>query len=176
MEIANLITTIMSSAAAVLAVFVALYVNYESKLPDVVAYLEHDRDHSCLSIVIRNLGNGVARNVCIGGFDYSMADSNVAALLKQSFLEKGIPMLVPDASRSTIIQFGGSMHNHMEDSCVITISYEERAFPLGTKRATKEYVLDYYSFANSSYVLSDVHEIRNELVKMTKAIEQISKR
>lgn len=65
-------------------------------------------------------------------------------------------MLVPDAYRSTVIQAGRTMKNHEDDSCTVEISYEEKAFPFGVKNATRNCVLDYYSFANSSYVKSDV--------------------
>ncbi len=70
---------------------VALYVDCDAKLPDVVAYLEHDRDHSCLNLVVKNVGKGVACNITINSFDYSIVDANMTSLLKQSFIKRGFP-------------------------------------------------------------------------------------
>lgn len=174
MEIANIVVSTASCIAAVSAVVVALYVNYQSKLPDVAAYLEHDRDHASMYLVVRNFGKGIARNVELEGFDYEMATSDLYPSLKNSFIERGIPLLVPSAERSTIIQAAGSeMREHMYDSCMVTISYSEDAFIGRSKTVKQEFMLDFYSFSGSVYTLTDVHEIKESMTNIQKTMKRI---
>jgi hypothetical protein len=172
-ELASFIVSAVSCIAAVAAVIVALRSIYESKLPDVVVYLEHDRDNSCMNLVIKNFGKGVARNVSLHGFDYSMADPSKVPHLKHTFIERGIPVLVPEASRSTVIQGGASMKSHSEDTCNVAVSYVEPAFPFGTKTFSETFVLDYYSFSNSLYTKSEPHEIKEELHSIKLSIDEL---
>ncbi len=72
---ANTIAAWGSRAADIVSVVAALYVGYRAELPEVVACLEHDRDHACMYLVIKSCGNGIARNIKLSGFDYSMADA-----------------------------------------------------------------------------------------------------
>lgn len=174
MELANTLAAWGSCAAAIVAVIVALYVSCKAELPEVVAYLEHDRDHACMYLVVKNCGSGVARNIKLSGFDYSMADTEMTKLLKRSFVERSIPILVPGAERSTTIQAGDSMRGHEDDSCVVTVSYEENAFLRHSKTASEEFTLDFYSFSGSMYIMSDTHEIKKEFVKATKTLKDLN--
>jgi anti-sigma-K factor RskA len=82
-DFVNLIANATSCVAAIAAVVVALYVNYEAKLPDVIAYLEHDSAHGCIYLVVKNFGRGVARNVQVQGFDFAMAESDMKPYLEK---------------------------------------------------------------------------------------------
>lgn len=128
-----------------------------------------------MHLVVKNCGNGVARNVRLSGFDYSMADKDMTKLLENSFVERGIPVLVPGAERSTTIQAGSSMRGHEDDSCIVTVSYDEKSFLRLSKRMREEFTLDFYSFSGSMYVVSDIHEIKKELVKAGNSLEAIDK-
>lgn len=98
----------------------------------------------------------------------------MAKLLKRSFVERGIPILVPGAERSTTIQAGDSMRGHEDDSCVVTVSYEENAFLRRSKTVSEEFTLDFYSFSGSMYVVGDIHEIKKEFAKATKTLESLN--
>lgn len=173
MECANFVVSVVSCIAAVAAVIVALRSIYESKLPDVVVYLEHDRDNSCMNLVVKNFGKGIARNISMNGFDYSMADPGMVQQLKHTFIERGIPVLVPGASRSTVIQGGTSMKSHSEDACNVTVAYTESAFPFGTKTFSETFVLDYYSFSSSLYTKSELYEIKEELGSIKASLDKL---
>ncbi len=143
MDLANTIAAWGSCAAAIVAVIVALYVSYKAELPEVVAYLKYDRDHVYMYLVVKNCGNGVARNVKLSGFDYDMADAKMAKLLRKSFVERGIPVLIPGAERSSTIQAGNSMCEHKDDSCVVTVSYDdEKSFLRRSKTVSEDFTLD----------------------------------
>jgi hypothetical protein len=175
MDLANTIAAWGSCAAAIVAVIVALYVSYKAELPEVVTYLKYDSDHVCMYLVVKNCGNGVARNVKLSGFDYDMADAEMAKLLRKSFVERGIPVLVPGAERSSTIQAGNSMCEHEDDSCVVTVSYDEKSFLRRSKTVSEDFTLDFYSFSGSMYVMSDVHGIKQEFVKASKTLERIDR-
>ena len=173
MEITDTIASVASCIAAISAVIVALYVNYQSKLPDIAVYIEHDRDHSSMYLVVKNFGKGIARNVKLKGFDYEMTTTDLRPSLKRSFIERGIPLLAPNAERNTVIQVGSEIREHESDSCVVTISYSEDAFIGKSKTVKQEFTLDYYSFAGSIYTLTDVHEMKKQMANISKTMKRI---
>lgn len=175
MEIANIVISAASCIAAISAVVVALYVNYQSKLPDVAVYLEHDRDHASKYLVVRNFGKGIARNVELEGFDYEMTTPSLRPSLKNSFIERGIPLLAPNAERNTVIQAGRITREHGDNSCLVTISYSEDAFIGKSKTVKQEFTLDFYSFAGSIYSLTDVHEMKTQMTKISKTMNRIER-
>jgi len=163
------IGSIGSCLGSLLAVGVALYVFFASKRPQVVAYLDSRTDHGTLYFVVKNVGSGVAYDIKISGFDYEMVMQEVAPAVQASFVKKGVPMLVPDASRRTAIAETGWAREHIAEKVPhIQVAYA-RMRACGRKKAmTEEFALDYYSFANSLYEKSDV-------VKMVAAMEGTAK-
>ena len=153
---------------SLVALFIALYVSYDAKRPCVVVYLDHDKDHGCMYLIVSNQGQGIARDIILSRFDYSMVDDSCLAHAKESFIETGIPLLVPGSSRSTVILFGSKMGDYCHKNSQVTVRYREKAFPFGNHEVTEEYVLDYTSFSKSLYVQSDLHE-------MTTAVKCIAK-
>lgn len=99
----EVLTLVIAAVGAVAAVFAALYVSYQAAVPKVVVHIEGDVDNSAYYLVISNFGNGVTRNVRLENFDYSVVAETYCDLVSDSFLVHGIPMLVPSASRRTII-------------------------------------------------------------------------
>ena len=69
---------IASTAATIAAVFVALYVHHDSKTAQVAAYLEHDRDHGAMLLMVKNFGSGIARDIEIDGFDCPTSDKRLS--------------------------------------------------------------------------------------------------
>lgn len=159
----------LSAIAAFVAVYVALYVNHDAKSPQVVAFLEHDQDHGCMIFAVANYGNGIARNIAISGFDYSLVMETLRSKAEASFISDGIPLLVPGASRRTIILAGSEMKSFSDRNAIVEISYESKGFPFGMKRTTEKFVLDYKSFSESVYTDSDEHRIAVAVEKIAEA-------
>lgn len=161
--------SIFGAIAAGAAIYVALYVNHDAKLPEIVAHIEHDRDHSCANLIVQNCGSGVARDIHIVGFDYEMVMDSFKSQVQASFIEHGIPVLVPKAKRSTALIAGwGSLGSYKNKKCVISIEYVARKFPFGTKVYKDTFVLEYLSLSGSLYTPSDMH-------RLTKAVEKLAK-
>lgn len=158
----------LSGVAAFVAVYVALYVNHDAKSPQVVAYLEHDQDHGCMSFVVANYGGGIARNIVIKGFDFSLVMETLRSKAEASFIENGIPLLVPGASRRTIILAGPEMKSFSERNALVEVSYKSKGFPFGVKKTTEKFVLDYKSFSEAVYTDSDLHRIMTAVEKIAK--------
>lgn len=181
MNVLDSTASFFSCIAAVAAVVVALYVNYQSNSPHLVAYLEHDRDLSCVWFIVRNIGSGVASNVQIHNFDYKLVDSQLKPKVKKGFVGCGIPMLVPDAFRNTVIQAGETMKTHEDDRCAITLTYEKKRFLVGRKTVSEDFVLEYSSFISALYLQSiakkaaeGVEENKKGLDYITKELHEIS--
>ena len=80
----------------------------------------------------------------------------------------GIPCLVPNALRKTIILVSGEMRGR-EDLCVpVTVSYSRRGIIKKSVGCSDSFPLDYGSFAGSLYAKSDLNQIKNVLCKIEK--------
>ena len=159
---------IASTAATIAAVFVALYVHHDSKTAQVAAYLEHDRDHGAMLLMVKNFGSGIARDIEIDGFDCPTSDKRLSEYIAKSFIVRGVPMLVPGASRSTVILCGRDLSEFSDSSNEIVLKYHVRSFWGRQKTVEDRCVLDYYSFAGSTYTKSDMHEIAHRLEDISK--------
>lgn len=173
-QVIEVLGTWAGAISAIVAIIVALYVNHDAHKPDVVAYLEHDRDHSAVNFVVANLGNGVARNINIDGFDMEMVMEPFKDVVNKSFAVNGIPVLTPGTSRSTTILAGDAMRTFATRNSTVAVSYDLKRFPFGTKRAKDDFVLDYRSFAIALYTTNDIHEIKCSLERLAKSIEKMS--
>lgn len=129
------ISGIVSSVAVVASFIVAYCVYRDPGKPYVVVFLEHDRDHECLSLVVSNLGKSAAKDIVFSDFNYSFVGNEFRNYIDtKSFLKKGIPMLVPGASRSTVI-LAGSMSSFADMSDQVKITYKQKSiFGFGSKR------------------------------------------
>lgn len=162
MDTVAAIGSIGSCIGSFLAVGVALYVFFASKRPHVVAYLDSQMDHGALYFVVKNVGSSVAYDIKISCFDYEIVMQEVVPAVQASFVEKGIPMLVPDASRRTFIAKTNWAKEHIaEKEPSIKVSYARKGALGHKKAAVEEFILDYYSFANSLYERSDISKAAN---------------
>ena len=171
------ILSLVSVLAACAAVYVALYVNYRAELPQVVLYLEHDDDLSCMYIVAANLGKGVAWDIQFPDFDFTIVQDDNRDYAARSFLAKGIPVLVPGAKRRTIVA-DGDMKGLADLSVSGTLRYRQRKM-LGrgrSKPVEAPYVLDYYSFSGNLYTSSDMHAISTSLKNLDKKLSSVRTR
>lgn len=171
----SLVVNIVAAIAAILAVVTALYIHWDSSSPDVLVYLESDVDHGCTSLVIMNFGRKPAYDIEMTNFDYTFVQSELLAKAKTSFIAKGIPMLAPNQQRKTIIVENRYASNHFFDTCVQgKITFKKKSF-IGKRKIQSSYTLDYYSFANSLYVDSDIHQAKNALQSIGDSLAEISK-
>lgn len=173
-QCASLIISAISSIASVVAIYVALRVNYTASLPQPVVFLHHDRDGSSISLVVKNLGSGVATDIRIENFDYSMISKELVPKVRKSFVAHGIPLLVPGAQRDTVISIGnGDMLRCADKICVVQLEYKERTMFNNLRERTVPFTLDISSFAGSLYTLSDSHEAVESLRQIAKHSEKL---
>lgn len=158
-ECVSLIVNVLTMLGTIAAVVVALCLYWAAQRPDVIAYLSHDRDNGCVFFIVENVGKGVARDIEIGYFDFGFVQEKYRDYVEQrSFLAKGIPVLVPGASRSTIILDGPEIKDYSMVVSEVSLSYRRRCFRRH-KIEKVSFPLDYYSFSGSVYAKSDLHKM-----------------
>lgn len=119
--------------------------------------------------MIKNFGTGVAQDIKIKDFDYSIVSKNFLDNVKKSFVARGIPSLVPSARRDTIILAGpADMQGREEQEGHITLTYKESTLTGRLKEREASFVLDMYSLAGSVYTTSDEHIAANALKDIAK--------
>ena len=157
----QIVSCVLTTLCSVGAIGAAVWTVWESQRPQPVVFLEHDRDKACVLIAVQNFGSSVARDLELVGFDYDeMVGKNLRGTIAGSFVGTGIPLLVPDARRDTIILAGPSdAHGHEAARCVVSLKYTEKGLLGRDRRTVEEFVLDVGSFAGSHYSFSDIHEI-----------------
>lgn len=159
--------TVIAMLVAVAAVLVSLFIYYHDKRPDVVAYIDSNPERSSVYFVLENVGKGVAYDVKVDGFDFGIAEEGVfREMAEKSFIGKGVPMLVPGKSRSTIIATPQYVKKHLaETSSEVGVSCCRKSL-FGKRRQNSRFVLDYYSFANILRTDSDMHIIARGMKKI----------
>lgn len=156
----NFIVNVIAAGGALAAVFLSLYLYWAAQRPDIVAYLSHDRDNGCVLFEVKNFGRGVAEDVKIESFDFDLVQDKYRDYVRErSFLTKGIPVLVPEAYRNTVILDGPDIKKFDSIVSRVSISYKRKGL-LGLKTEKRVFPLDYYSFCGSIYKKSDLHKLR----------------
>lgn len=151
----------ISAIAGIFAVCMAIWTVQESRRPQVAVFLEHDRDVASVRLVVKNFGNGIARNIRFSNFDFSAVQAELKTEIEKGFLTNGIPVLVPEASRDTVLFAGQSaLKEHDDFMTTVTVTYEEKGL-LGRKKTVSDYFeLDAISFYGSIYSKSDAYLTR----------------
>ena len=173
-ENANFVVNVLAAFGAIAAVFVSLYLYWAAQRPDIIAYLSHDRDNGCVLFEVKNLGKGVAMDVKIDSFDFDLVQDKYRDFVRErSFITKGIPVLVPEAYRNTVILDGPEIKNFDSIVSQVSLSYKRKGF-FGLKTEKRSFPLDYYSFCGSIYKKSDLHALRvaTEVIAGIKTKEQ----
>lgn len=160
--------TVIAMVVAVAAVVVSLFVYYHDKRPDIVAYIDANPERMSVYFVVENIGKGVAYDIEVSGFDFEMAEQGVfREMAEKSFIAKGVPMLTPGKSRSTIISTPKYVRDHLADSkSEVTVICKRKSFGGIMKEQEGVFVLDYYSFSNILRVDSDMHIIARGVEKI----------
>lgn len=162
----------ISAAGSVFAVCVAMWTVHESQRPQVAVFLEHDRDEADVRLVVKNFGNGIARNIQISNFDFSLVQPELKEEIKKSFLTNGIPVLVPGASRDTILFAGRSaLREHDGLATTVGLSYEEKSLFGRIKTNVDTFELDTVSFYGSIYSNSDIYLTRKAVQSIDKTLK-----
>lgn len=165
------ITSAVSAIGSIGAIIVAIYIHHSAQKPNVIVYLEYGDDEASMYLYVKNIGGGLARNVKLSGFDYSLAKDEFIHILRRGFLEKGIPILVPGACRKTLINSGSFLASNENKSSEITISYDSRGL-IFSKHIQESFVLDYYSFAGNIQIKSEVFKIRTAIEELVSEIKK----
>ena len=174
--IVQIVACALATLCSIGAMGNAVWTVHESRRPQPVAFLEHVRDKSCVLFVIENFGTGVASNIEIGGFDYALVGEREKENVERSFVETGIPMLVPGARRDTLLLGGANeMRKRLDVSCSVTLRYSERGLLGRPKRREEEFLLDMGSFAGGLYMMSDFHKMVVATESMAESLKRMSK-
>ncbi len=95
--------------------------------------------------------------------------------VERSFVETGIPMLVPGARRDTLLLGGASdMKKRLDVSCSVTLRYSERGLLGRPKHREEEFLLDMGSFAGGLYTMSDFHNMVVATESMAESLKRMS--
>lgn len=174
------IGTIIAPIVSVIALIVALRANYQAELPQVVSYLDFDGDKNTVYFVVANMGKGVAYDISFSEYDEKIVSEQFRGYARESFIAKGIPILVPGAKRSTVVAAGRILEIMERESTPILVTYYVKGFLFKRKKVSEEFVLDYSSYAGSLHTTSDAHAIKvavekaeKDLVKINAAIERL---
>lgn len=174
--IVQIVACALATLCSIGAMGIAVWTVHESRRPQPVAFLKHVRDKSCVLLVIENFGTGVASKIEISGFDYALVGECERKNVERSFVETGIPMLVPGARRDTLLLSGASdMKKRLDVSCSVTLRYSERGLLGRPKHREEEFLLDMGSFAGSLYTMSDFHNMVVATEGIAKSLERMSK-
>jgi len=180
----------VSSVAALIALTATLvsYAVYRNQAdPDVIVYVEPDeRRSTVINLVIKNIGNGAARDVSFTssreipseafGLDATIAEP-ADPMTRGPFVD-GIPFLPPGGSRIfSWGQFGGLLKALGDDTILVTAHYHSSHIgaPRGIKMQTT-CPLEIASFAgtDASDKNYDQH-IADNMKELVKAVEKVAK-
>lgn len=174
--VVQIVACALATLCSIGAMGIAVWTVHDSRRPQPVAFLEHVRDKSCVLFVIENFGTGVASSIEISGFDYALVGECEKENVERSFVETGVPMLVPGARRDTLLLGGADdMRKRLGASCAVTLSYSERELLGRPKRREEEFLLDMGSFAGSLYTMSDFHKMVVATESMAESLKRMSK-
>ena len=163
--------TVIATAISVVSLWVAIWVNHDSKKPQVIATFEFDSDKNIVYLVVQNLGGGAAYDVRFSGYDEEIFMDQFRPHVLKSFVTKGVPILVPGSKRSTIVA-GGRIMDAMQDmSSEVTVTYCEHGLIRKRVEVSEEFTLEYSSFSGALYTDSETKRVRKALEKMEKDID-----
>ncbi|WP_321974213.1 hypothetical protein [Paratractidigestivibacter sp.] len=170
----QIITTALTTILQVATIAVAIWTVRETQRAQPVVYLEHRRDLDVVAIVVKNFGNGVAYSIRLYGLGGRLVGDGVNDRIKNTFVETGIPMLVPGSSRDALLIIGaGETKNNEGLYADVTLEYTENG-PFGIRRKRREtFVLDMRSFMRSVYSVSDEHKAAQSLAGIEKSLRKI---
>lgn len=168
----------VAALAAVAGTLVSLRLYLESRKPDVVAYLECDHEKTAISLVVRNFGNGIAKDVRIQKLSASLVKPEFQSIVMNGFISKGIPMLIPGGSRRTVVCDTGYAKTLGDETVEsVSVSYKRKtAFGRWKVEEAGDFELDYYSFLSAIRTESDIHQIKKSMKAIEKSLAAMADR
>ena len=163
--------TVAAAIISAVSLWIAILVNHDAKRPQIMAWLEFDSDENIVYLIVQNLGNGVAYDIHFSAYDESIVMDQFRPHVLESFVAKGIPLLVPGSKRSTIVAGGRMMDEMLEKTSALTVSYSERGLIRKRVRVEEDFILEYSSFSGALYTDSETKRMRRALEKMQKDVE-----
>lgn len=163
--------TVAAAIISAVSLWIAILVNHDAKRPQIMACLEFDSDENIVYLIVQNLGNGVAYDIHFSAYDESIIMGQFRPHVLESFVAKGIPLLVPGSKRSTIVAGGRMMDEMLEKTSVLTVSNSERGLIRKRVRVEEDFILEHSSFSGALYTDSETKRMRRALEKMQKDVE-----
>lgn len=167
MDIAQIIAASASVSAAIGAIAsacIAFLVYHRSKSPFVIAYIELNDGR--FRFTVENIGFSPALDIRTNIEGKYLYDDELEHLLGESFIERGIAVLVPGGKRSTVIGRSAKYPTD-QDAPIAKISYKSPASILPLRvRAT--FKLDWTSFSGSLYQVDTRTEMEKAVTKAAK--------
>jgi hypothetical protein len=155
----------MLTVTAVLALLTALYVHLTYRIlqvqtdPHIVVYLKKD-DHNGIHVVVDNIGNGVARDICFapgaktdeGTWERILDRECVLPSVHAHVFRSGLPSLPPHKKRVLLWGEVSTIHNAFPSGVAVRCSYKRATgnddFG-GCEKPTREHVLETLSVWDS---------------------------
>jgi hypothetical protein len=172
-------------AAGLSALFAAIYTRLTYRLvqtqsePNVIVYVHHDDSRpTILEIVIKNIGNGLAKDIVFQSsrsipghaFGVNVAQAKPATDITSGPLIDGIPLLAPGEKRViTWGQFGGLSKALANDYITITCNYSH-----GARAMQSVSRLEIRSFEGTSANESEPARIIKQLKRIGDATETLT--
>lgn len=163
--------TVAATIISAVSLWIAILVNHDAKRPQIMAWFEFDSDENIVYLIVQNLGNGAAYDIHFSAYDESIFMDQFRPHVLESFVAKGIPLLVPGSKRSTIVAGGRMMDEMLEKTSALTVSYSERGLIRKRVRVEEDFALEYSSFSGALYTDSETKRIRRALEKMQKDVK-----
>jgi hypothetical protein len=177
---------VAAAAAGLSSLFAAIYTALTFKLlqiqsePKVILYVHHDHERpSLLSIVVENIGRGVAKEVSFvpsreipaSAWGLTLEDATPASIMKDGPLVSGIESLGPGTRRKiTWGQYGGLMAAIGEGT--IRIDYKYRS---GKRWIHDEAILEVCSFTGTDASTSPATRVADSLSEIAKIGRQVER-
>lgn len=166
--------TVIAAIISAVSLWTAILVNHDAKKPQIIVSLEFNPDKNAVLFLVQNLGEGVAYDISFSEYDESIFMDKYRQHAMNSFVKKGIPILVPGSKRSTIAAAGRIMDAMHDKKSAILVTYYERGLIRRKKRVKEPLELDYSSFSGSLHTDSELHLIRKSLQTISKSTEELA--
>jgi hypothetical protein len=171
----------ISAAAAVGAVWAAVFAYKAQLMPEVVVYVRHDESRpTLLQIVIENIGRGVAMDVQfnaarpIPAKAWGLDPTNIqsAEVMQSGPLINGIPLLAPGQRRVLAWgQFAGLKKALGLEPLALRCEYKHGR----KKMLNADFLLEVDSFERTDAVGNEEYRVLKELERMSKSLDHIAK-
>jgi len=145
-----LLLSLVAALVAAASFVVALQSYRFAKSPVVAVYLEPGENSRVAVLVAKNFGSGIAYDIEFSGYESLPVFEPLKEYVYSGFLKNGIPMLVPNAKRDTIVHVTEFAEDLFEDETTYEVEVRYYRSNKNWRRLMRQtFILEYYSFANT---------------------------